>query len=262
MAYPALSARSKNWGTEILTDTDLESELDLLHDYVNAALDSSSGHKHDGTTSEGPKILTANIDDAAGTAGDIFQNTSGTTISRLAIGTANQVLAVNSGATAVEYQTVSGDQTVDGSIVQVVNVMDGVKSSGTTVIPEDTSTPQITEGDQVMSLAITPASTNNKLKIDVVVHADPGAGTLIAALFNTDFHATNAMATSYHKTSGVTPTNLSFVWYGAAPIAGATTYTVRIGSSSGTTTFNGEADAGEFNSTLASSITIMEIKGS
>lgn len=89
MAWPATSARSKNWGTEILTDTDLENELDILHTYLNDALNSSTGHKHDGTTSEGPKILTANIDDSAGTQGDAYYS-SGSSFSRLSAGTAGQ----------------------------------------------------------------------------------------------------------------------------------------------------------------------------
>lgn len=60
MAYPSTLVRTKNWGTETLTDADLEGQLDLIIDWVNAVSDSSSGHKHDGTTSEGPKLsLTA-----------------------------------------------------------------------------------------------------------------------------------------------------------------------------------------------------------
>lgn len=76
MAWPALSARSKNWGTEILTDSDLESELDLLHDYVNDMMNSSTGHKHDGTTAEGPKIDTGGLaaDAADSTIVDLTDN--------------------------------------------------------------------------------------------------------------------------------------------------------------------------------------------
>ena len=58
MGYPTVLSRTKNWGTEILTDTDLEGQLDLIISWLNAAVDKSSGHKHDGTTSEGPKITT------------------------------------------------------------------------------------------------------------------------------------------------------------------------------------------------------------
>lgn len=66
MAWPSSSARTKNWGTEILTDADLEAQLDLLHTYFNDSLNASTGHDHSGGTAEGPKItLTA----AAGVQG-------------------------------------------------------------------------------------------------------------------------------------------------------------------------------------------------
>jgi hypothetical protein len=62
MAWPSASARTKNWGTEILTDADLEAQLDLLHNYFNDSLNGSTGHDHSGGTSEGPQIsLTAAV---------------------------------------------------------------------------------------------------------------------------------------------------------------------------------------------------------
>lgn len=56
-AYPSDSARTKNWSAaETLTEPDLEGQYDVIHTWVNASMDSSSGHKHDATTNEGPKI--------------------------------------------------------------------------------------------------------------------------------------------------------------------------------------------------------------
>ena len=54
--FPADSVRTKNWGTEILTDTDLEGQLDLLHNYIKASLDASSGHDHTATGNQSKKI--------------------------------------------------------------------------------------------------------------------------------------------------------------------------------------------------------------
>ncbi len=54
--FPSDSVRSKNWGTEILTDADLEGQLDLIHEYLKAALNSSTGHVHDGTSNQAPKL--------------------------------------------------------------------------------------------------------------------------------------------------------------------------------------------------------------
>lgn len=97
MAWPSTSARSKNWGTEILTDTDLENELDLLHTWLNDALNSSSGHKHDGTTSEGPKIIVSNLSLASAAQGDVLYH-DGTNLTRLGAGTSGQFLKTQGAA--------------------------------------------------------------------------------------------------------------------------------------------------------------------
>lgn len=167
MAWPSASARSKNWGTETLTDADLEGQLDILHDYLNDALDASTGHKHDGTTSEGPKILTANIDDSAGTAGDVVYST-GSALTRLAIGTAAQVLKVNSGATAPEWGS------VDTTVIQSYNI-DTATSSQTT-----TSTSYVDLDS--MTHTFTPDSANNIILIVYSVdtsHASQGSKTSV-----------------------------------------------------------------------------------
>lgn len=56
MSWPSSSARTKNWGTEILTDSDQEAQLDLLHTYINDMMNASTGHAHTGGTADGPKI--------------------------------------------------------------------------------------------------------------------------------------------------------------------------------------------------------------
>lgn len=80
-AWPSLSSRSKNWSSsEILTETDLENSFDEIHTYTNAALNSSTGHKHDATTAEGPKIavLASTVTgDTAFSGGISFTQTSG-----------------------------------------------------------------------------------------------------------------------------------------------------------------------------------------
>lgn len=81
MSWPSNSARTKNWGTEILTDADQEAQLDLLHAYNNDQLNSSTGHAHTGGTNDGPKItLTA----AAGVQGTLPIANGGTGVTTLA----------------------------------------------------------------------------------------------------------------------------------------------------------------------------------
>lgn len=57
MAYPSDLVRTKNWGTETLTDTDLEAQYDLIINWVMAMANETTGHKHDATENEGPKII-------------------------------------------------------------------------------------------------------------------------------------------------------------------------------------------------------------
>ena len=59
MAYPADSVMTKDWGNEVLTDTDLEGQFNVIHTYINALLNASTGHTHDGTTNEGGTVDTS-----------------------------------------------------------------------------------------------------------------------------------------------------------------------------------------------------------
>ena len=104
MAYPTDLSRTKDWGTEVLTDADLEGQLDLIINWIDAFADETSGHKHDATTNEGPKILVSNLNLASAAAGDILFH-DGTNLVRLAKGTAAQTLKMNAGATAPEWVT-------------------------------------------------------------------------------------------------------------------------------------------------------------
>jgi hypothetical protein len=166
MAWPASSARSKDWGTETLTDADLENEFDILHNYINDMMSSTSGHKHDGTTAEGPKILTANLDDSAGTAGDVYYS-NGSAFTRLAIGTAGQALLVNSGATAPEWGSAGPSQAVQADIEAETNE--------DTYIPPDLLKhhPGIAKAWGIFADGGTPAySASYNLDASITDHAD------------------------------------------------------------------------------------------
>ena len=113
MAYPSDLVRTKNWGNEVMTDADLEGQFDLIVAWVMAALNATTGHKHDATQNEGPKILINNLDIASAAEGDvIFRNA--TVWARLAKGTAYQILRMNSGATAPEWATAFKDMIMRG----------------------------------------------------------------------------------------------------------------------------------------------------
>jgi hypothetical protein len=147
-------------------------------------------------------------------------------------------------------------------VIQVVNSQIGAVATGTTLLPFDDTIPQKTEGDEYMTLAITPKNASNILQIDVlcILSSSAGAGQrLSAALFQDD--ASNALAASTvsHPAAGY----MEIISFRHRMVAGtviATTFKVRIGADdAGTTTFNGQTAGRIFGGVMASSITITEI---
>jgi hypothetical protein len=148
-----------------------------------------------------------------------------------------------------------------GDVVQVVNYQTGAVQTGATVIPNDDTIPQITEGNEYMTLAITPTVATNVLLIDVVaVLANTAAQYFVTALFkDAGVDALAAVATLV--TTVDTPIVMYFRHQMIAGGVGATTFRVRCGGSgAGTTTLNGWGGARKYGGVLASSITITEIQ--
>ena len=85
------------------------------------------------------------------TAGDIVYGTAADTMTRLGIGTANQVLRVNSGATAPEWATPAGG----GKVLQVVSGTYSTEVTNTSGAATDTG----------LSLAITPTLATSKVLV-------------------------------------------------------------------------------------------------
>jgi len=128
-----------------------------------------------------------------------------------------------------------------GGALQRVTDYYTTKSSHTTTIPIDTSIPQITEGEQIMSAAITPKSASSTLAIRISV---PVTGSAIAHMVVALFvdSTANAIASGWHtKTSS----SDAFLMFLETEISNASltarTYKVRIGSHSGTAYVNGGA---------------------
>ena len=174
-----------------------------------------------------------------------------------------------SGAPAADAQIANKKYVDDtphtGGIVQVVNYQTGAVATGTTLIPYDDTIPQNTEGDQYLSLAITPKSATNKLLIEVVLnlnHSSASAGGLWATLFQDA--AANALAICWggKDSAANRSTEVVLRHYMTAGTTSATTFKVRAGASvAGTTILNGDQDeTRRFGGVMASSITITEIK--
>jgi hypothetical protein len=147
-------------------------------------------------------------------------------------------------------------------IAQVVTFSTGAAATGTTTIPSDDSIPQNTEGDQYMTLAITPTSSSSTIIIEVVWNGtnSTASGTLIVALFqDTTANALAAVAANNVMVNGSIG-QVKLTHKMTSGTTSETTFKVRAGSNTaGTTTFNGSGGSRLLGGVMASSITITEI---
>lgn len=149
----------------------------------------------------------------------------------------------------------------ESSVVQVVNTQTGALASGTTVVFIDDTIPQNDEGNEFMTLAITPTSASNKLMINVtaVVSASVVPTHIVTALFQDSTSNALADTISAENVSNNIQT-VALHHYMTAGTTSETTFKVRIGmDDAGTFRFNGSSGGRVHGGVLASSITITEI---
>lgn len=148
---------------------------------------------------------------------------------------------------------------VDRQAGQTVSFETGAVATGATPIPQDDTIPQQTEGDQYMSLAITPLSATSQLIIDVVWNGANSISDLQTVTLFRDSGA-NAIAAAWQYVPVASGTvSIAFRHVMASPGTSATTFKVRAGATSAsTTTFNGQSGVRSYGGVLASSIVIRE----
>jgi hypothetical protein len=157
--------------------------------------------------------------------------------------------------------TVSSSQVAAGAIVQGTYSNTNAVATGTTVMVRDDTIPQNTEGDQYMSLAITPKSATNILVIEAIFEGASSVNTdIIVALFQDS--TANALAATIHR--NVTSNGQVTIPLRYSMVAGttsSTTFKIRAGgTNAGTTTFNGNAAARIFGGITQSTMNIWEYK--
>jgi len=164
--------------------------------------------------------------------------------------------------------TISGNATVTGTltfppnagqVLQVVNFQTGEYNSGTTVMPIDDTIPQNTEGDEYMTLTITPTSATSKLLIEIsALLAQSTAQWVVGAIFQDT--TADALASGYfYEPNNGAGKELTIRHYMTAGTTSATTFKFRAGVHlSGTLYFNGSGSR-YLGGVASSSITITEI---
>jgi hypothetical protein len=179
-------------------------------------------------------------------------------------GTGNNVLATSPtlvtpvlGAASATSLSVGG--TTIRLPIQIVDVSNGSLATGTTLIPFDDTIPQNTEGNEYMTLAITPKNASSTLEIDVLWNGGSSVANYMAVCLFQDSTA-NALAVSWNTTfQANAPTSIAIKYLMTAGTTSATTFKVRAGGiTAGTTSFNGIVGARYFGGVMASRITIKE----
>lgn len=148
-----------------------------------------------------------------------------------------------------------------GDVVQTIHQNVSTATTGTTVIPYDSTIPQITEGDQYLSQAVTPTTTPNLLQVQYQTVLSVSTGTqIIAALFqDATANALSAVVTT--NASSTSPHVLTGFYQALALTTSSTTFRVRAGiNTAGTMTFNGTAGNPELG-VMNSFIRVTEIMG-
>lgn len=158
----------------------------------------------------------------------------------------------------VDVIPVSGKAVVPSGIVQQVYAEDTASHAfATSPIPADNTIPQSTEGDEWITLSITPKNAANLLLINVNVMVSCAGLGVIALFKDTD---TDALAVA-----GVRPPDTSVITSGTliyrrtAGGTSAITFKVRVGVSTGTFYVNRTSSGALYGGAMVSSICITEI---
>ncbi len=199
-------------------------------------------------------FLQSDLNDGSGSianmAGYLFANQTNATIT-------NKWCILNQDANA-RIQSLARIE-APGVTYQTVEASSVADLSGTTLFDDDDNIPANTEGDQYLTVSITPKSASNILQIDVqMVYSVTAADYVITALFQdstasalatwpdyifTDFHQTKTY--SFRMTAGTTS---------------STTFKIRAGrQAAGTLYVNSRSGSGKFGDTAQSFIRVTEI---
>ncbi len=194
------------------------------------------------------------------TTGDTIYSSSGSTPVRLGIGTANQVLTVNSGGTAPEWKTPAGG---GGKVLQVLST-----TKTDTFSTSSTSFTDVTG----LSISITPTANTSKILVMATVNGTGEVGTNVATIkllrgatdiFVGDTSGSRTSTSSDFYGNANSQTVFAGGTYLDSPATtSSTTYKIQIKcSSAGNAYVNRttlDTDSSVFSRT-ASSITVMEI---
>lgn len=168
-------------------------------------------------------------------------------------GTAGQVYTSNGAGMLPTFQDLT-----TGVVLQIQSAVQTTLVSCSTALPDDNTIPQITEGDEVITVSITPISASSTLLIMGNVWGTmPAAGQAAMALF---VDATADALGTVGICNGSTRGNGTIFYVTSSASTSTRTYRIRAGASASTFQVNGSAaGANEYGATSQSRITVIEI---
>lgn len=185
-------------------------------------------------------------------AGDVIYGSGSNVFSRLAKGTDGQLLSLVSGLPA----WVAAPST--GKIGQVLQTQYTTNASLTVAIPFDDTIPTNTEGTQVLSQAITPASSSSTIRVSGAIGGAPQ--TLAARMTVSVFRGSTCIETKFVSSpannAGVA---LAFDVVDSPATGSSVTYTVRVGTDTGNLGLNGSSSARFFGGVSKCTLTLEEL---
>ena len=147
------------------------------------------------------------------------------------------------------------------SVVQVKNVSTSTQATGTAQIAWDGSIPQISEGTEFFTLAITPTSATNKLFINVNARFNLSNNYPMNAAIFQDSTANALVATTTNYAVSTTHSTMTAIMtlFMTAGTTSETTFKFRAGSGTSLTYIMNGRTSYNFGGVNNSSMTIMEI---
>jgi hypothetical protein len=169
-------------------------------------------------------------------------------------------------ATAVPSQQ-SVKAYVDASVTTqtIVQVVEATPyktwTSISTVMPIDDTVPQNTEGDEIITVAITPTNASNRLRISAICEMVNAGSNLDCGMAIFQDTTANALSGAIKQLGGSGVYSQIVVSHEmAAGTTSATTFKVRIGPGSGTIYVNGNASNRIFGGISAVRLSVTEVK--
>jgi hypothetical protein len=148
-----------------------------------------------------------------------------------------------------------------GQVVAVARTSTGAQATGTTVIPDDDTIPQNTEGDQYLSASFAPISAANRLAVtaQVIVSSSVAGGISMAAALFQNAGANAISAVTEVASAANFEVSLAI---NHAMLAGTTTsFAVRAGGgSAGTTTLNGNGGSRQLGGVMNTFLEVQEMQ--